>query len=50
MAFNLKHPFFKDKRIRQAIAYAIDKSELVDVVLLGLGSPATGPYVPKTAV
>lgn len=48
MAFNLKHPFFNDKRVRQAIAYAIDKSELVDVVLFGLGSPATGPYVPNT--
>ena len=48
MAFNLKHPFFRDKRVRQAIAYAIDKTELVDVVLFGLGSPATGPYVPNT--
>ena len=48
MAFNLKHPWFKDKRIRQAIACAIDKSEIVDVVLFGLGSPATGPYVPNT--
>jgi len=48
MAFNLKHPWFKDKRVRQAIAYAIDKQEIVDVVLFGLGSPATGPYVPNT--
>ncbi len=48
MGFNLKHPFFNDKRVRQAIAYAIDKSEIVDVVLFGLGSPATGPYVPNT--
>ncbi|MGC2061585.1 MAG: peptide-binding protein [Thermodesulfovibrionales bacterium] len=48
MAFNLKHPLFKDKKVRQAIAYAIDKSEIVDVVLFGLGSPATGPYVPNT--
>jgi peptide/nickel transport system substrate-binding protein len=48
MAFNLKHPFFKDKRVRQAIAYGIDKEEIVDVVLFGLGSPATGPYVPNT--
>ena len=48
MAFNLKHPWFKDKRVRQAIAYAIDKQEIVDVVLFGLGSPATGPYVPHT--
>ncbi len=48
MGFNLKHPWFKDKRVRQAMAYAIDKSEIVDVVLFGLGSPATGPYVPNT--
>ena len=43
MAFNLKHPWFKDKRIRQAIAYGIDKAEIVDVVLFGLGRPATAP-------
>ncbi|PKL52453.1 MAG: peptide-binding protein [Nitrospira bacterium HGW-Nitrospira-1] len=48
MGLNLKHPFFKDKQVRQAIAYAIDKSEIVDVVLFGLGSPSTGPYVPNT--
>jgi len=48
MGFNLKHPFFQDKRVRQALAYAIDKSELIDVVLFGLGNPATGPYVPNT--
>jgi peptide/nickel transport system substrate-binding protein len=48
MGFNLKHPFFQDRRVRQAIAYAIDKSEIVDVVLYGLGTPATGPYVPNT--
>jgi peptide/nickel transport system substrate-binding protein len=48
MGFNLKHPFFKDIRVRQAIAHAIDKSEIVDVVLFGLGSVATGPYVPNT--
>ena len=46
MGFNLKHPFFQDKRVRQAIAYAMNKSEIIDVVLFGLGSPATGPYVP----
>ncbi|MEK6598830.1 MAG: peptide-binding protein [Deltaproteobacteria bacterium] len=43
-----KHPWFGDKRVRQAIAYAIDKHEIVDGVLFGLGSPATGPYVPNT--
>lgn len=48
MGFNLKHPWFKDKRVRQAIAHAIDKDELVHGVLFGLGKAATGPYVPNT--
>jgi peptide/nickel transport system substrate-binding protein len=48
LGFNLKHPWFQDRRVRQAIAHAIDKNEIVDVVLLGLGSPSTGPYVPNT--
>jgi peptide/nickel transport system substrate-binding protein len=46
--FNLRHPWFQDKRVRQAFAHAIDKEEIIDVVLFGLGSPATGPYVPNT--
>ncbi|MCC7202564.1 MAG: peptide-binding protein [Nitrospirae bacterium] len=48
MGFNLKHPWFKDKRVRQAIACAVDKDELVHGVLFGLGKAATGPYVPNT--
>lgn len=47
-AFNFLHPWFQDKRVRQAIAYGIDKQELIDGVLLGLGQQATGPYVPHT--
>ncbi len=46
LGFNLTNPMFKDKRVRQAIAYAIDKNELVEGVLLGFGSVATGPYRP----
>ncbi len=44
LGFNFKDPRFADKRVRQAIAYAIDKEELVEGVLLGLGSPANGPF------
>ncbi|HEV3397716.1 MAG TPA: ABC transporter substrate-binding protein, partial [Actinomycetes bacterium] len=36
------HPALKDKRVRQAIAHAVDKQALVDRVLGGYGSPATG--------
>ncbi len=48
LGYNLKHPFFQDKRVRQALSYAINKREIVDGVLFGLGVPATGPYKPDT--
>ncbi len=48
LGFRLSHPFFKDKRVRQAIAHAADKKALIDGVLLGLGQEATGPYKPGT--
>ncbi len=46
LGYNLKDPLFQDKRIRQAISYAIDKDEIIRGVLLGLGVVATGPYKP----
>jgi peptide/nickel transport system substrate-binding protein len=46
LGYNLKNPFFTDKRVRQAISYAINKDEIISGVLLGLGKPATGPYKP----
>jgi peptide/nickel transport system substrate-binding protein len=48
LGYNLKNPLFSDKRVRQAISYAIKKDEIVSGVLLGLGKPATGPYKPGT--
>ena len=46
LGYNLKRPLFQDKRVRQAMSYAINKQELVDGVLMGLGQPANGPYKP----
>jgi len=46
LGYNLKKPLFQDKRVRQAISCAIDKQEIIDGVLLGLGQVATGPYKP----
>ena len=46
LGYNLLSPFFKDKRVRKAIAFAINKKEIVDAVLQGFGSPVTGPYPP----
>jgi peptide/nickel transport system substrate-binding protein len=48
LGFNLLDPRFQDKRFRQAMAYAIDKQEIIDGVLLGLGRQAQGPYKPGT--
>ncbi|MHB8909147.1 MAG: peptide-binding protein [Syntrophales bacterium] len=48
LGYNLRNPLFADKRIRQAIAYAVNRGEIIDGVLLGLGKPATGPYKPGT--
>ncbi len=46
MGYNLRHPLFGDKRIRQAIAAAINKDELVQGVLFGMGQKSHGPIVP----
>ncbi len=46
LGYNLKNPFFTDKRVRQAISHAIDKNEIINGVLLGLGKEATGPLKP----
>ena len=46
LGYNLAKPMFADKRVRQAIAHAVNKEEIIDGILLGLGKEATGPYKP----
>jgi peptide/nickel transport system substrate-binding protein len=48
LGYNLKDWKFQDRRVRQAITHAIDREEIIEGVLLGLGLPATGPYKPDT--
>jgi len=48
LGFNLSRKPFDEVRIRQAIAYAINKQEIIKGVLHGLGEEATGPYKPGT--
>ncbi|HSS62931.1 MAG TPA: ABC transporter substrate-binding protein [Gammaproteobacteria bacterium] len=43
LILNVKEGPFKDKRVRQAVNYAIDKKTLVDNVLQGTASVAAGP-------
>lgn len=48
--YNTKSPFFSDKRVRQAISHAINKTIIVKGIYKGFGSPAEGSYHPKLAV
>jgi len=48
MAYNLKNKLFSDIRVRQALNYAVDKNEIIDGVLLGLGRVCTGPFIPES--
>ena len=48
LGYNLRNPLFADRRIRQAISYAINKEAIIQGILLGYGQPATGPYKPGT--
>ena len=48
MAYNLDDERFKEKRVRQALNYAVDKKEIIDGVLLGQGRVSNGQYVPES--
>ena len=49
LILNMKEGPFKDKKVRQAINYAIDKKALVENVLQGTAEIATGPTPPAFA-
>lgn len=50
LGFNLSNPLFSDRRVRQAISTAVDRKQLIQGVLFGMGQEATGPYLPGTWV
>ena len=43
IGFNATQPHINNPLVRQAINYAIDTQEIVDLVFMGLGAPAHGP-------
>jgi len=46
MGFNFKSELFRDRRVREAISYAIDRDIIVTHLLRGLGYISTGPVNP----
>lgn len=43
MSFNLENPILTDLRVRQAVAHAIDRQQIVDNILFGQGRVAAAP-------
>jgi peptide/nickel transport system substrate-binding protein len=48
LGYNQNDTRFADRRVRQALTQAINKQEIIDGVLMGLGQQAFGPYKPGT--
>lgn len=46
LGLNLRDPILKDRRVRQALAYAIDRQAIVDYLRRGLAAPAVGLMPP----
>lgn len=45
--YNLKTPYFSDKRVRQAMTYAINKQAIVNGIYKGVAKAAEGSYHPR---
>jgi len=48
LGYNLTDPRFQDRRVRRAFDLAVDKEEIIRIVLLKMGRIVTGPFVPRS--
>ncbi len=48
LAFNLRDPILKDRRVRQALAYAIDRGPLIEYLWRGQARPAVSVLPPQS--
>ncbi len=46
--WNTAKPWFKDKRVRRAMAYAFDHKEMLEKLNYGLTQPGNGPFNPTS--
>jgi peptide/nickel transport system substrate-binding protein len=48
IVWNTERPFFKDKRVRQAMTMLIDRQKIIDTIRSGLGEVAASPFAPQS--
>jgi peptide/nickel transport system substrate-binding protein len=48
IAWNNKSPIFSDKRVRWAMSYAIDRKDIIDKIIYGMGTPIQTPVFIKS--
>ncbi len=46
--WNTKTPYFSDKRVRQAMSYAVDYDEMLNTILYGVYQPNRGTFHPTS--
>jgi peptide/nickel transport system substrate-binding protein len=44
--WNNERPFFKDKRVRQALTMLVDRQKIIDTIRQGFGQIGVSPFVP----
>ncbi|MCH7767498.1 MAG: peptide-binding protein [Nitrospinae bacterium] len=47
IGWNLTNPLFADRKVRRALTHAINREEIIEYILHGLGVIATGPFPPQ---
>jgi peptide/nickel transport system substrate-binding protein len=45
--WNNERPFFKDKRVRQAMTMLVDRQKIIETIRLGLGQIGVSPFAPQ---
>ncbi len=49
LGWNMAKPFFKSKKVRQALTMAIDRNRIIQQYLNGMGVQLTGPFSPYSS-
>ena len=44
IGWNIKKPYFNDRRVRTAMTHLLNRQEILDKILLGLGAIVTNPF------